>query len=279
MVAGYAVLAGVALAFPHRPATWPILAAAHLALFGLAIQVARIRPWLDRPGTRRRIRVLADWYPLLVIPLLYSELDALNTAVWGGRYFDYLILAAEERLFGGQPSATLARSAPWLPLSEALHAAYLSYYPIIYLPPLVLYLRGDREAYRAMLLPLITAFLLHYLVFVYFPVQGPRYIFPAPGGSIAGGPMYGLAHSILDAGSSRGAAFPSSHIAIAAVQTVAAFRFLPRAAPFILVATVGIGVGAVYGGFHYATDMIAGALAGLAVAIPLLAAPWGRAGR
>ena len=267
-VAAYAVLAGIALAFPHRPEGWPVTATALLALLAAALLFHRARRdpgrWL---GTRVR-RVVSDWYPLLVIPMLYSQLDTLNTAVWDGRFFDAAILGIEERLFGGQPSATMAAAAPWLALSEPLHAAYLSYYPIIYLPPLALYLRGDRDAYTATLLPLALGFLLHYLVFIYFPVQGPRYLFPAPGGAIADGFMYQLAHDVLEAGSSRGAAFPSSHMAIAVIQTVAAFRFLPRAAPVVLLATVGLGVGAVYGGFHYATDMIAGALTGLAIALP-----------
>lgn len=266
-MATYTVVAAATLLFPHRPAIWPVVAAGHVVLFCLALLIARMRPALKRPPTRSWPRVVADWYPILVIPLLYSALDVLNTAVWDGRFFDPLILRAEEWLFGGQPSTTFARALPWVPLSELLHAAYLSYYPLIYLPPLALYLRGQRKEFQAMLWPMVTAFLLHYIVFIYFPVQGPRYLFPVPGGAVAEGPMFGLAHSILETGSSRGAAFPSSHMAIAVVQTVSAYRFLPRAAPLILLATIGLGLGAVYGGIHYATDMVAGAMTGLAIAL------------
>lgn len=261
---GYAVVASVALCFPGRPDLWPLLLLGHAALIALALSAPRIA---RGDGWRR---VVADWYPLLVVPLLYSELDFLNGAVWPNRFFDGVILAIEERIFGFQPSTTLARSAPWPILSEALLASYISYYPMIYLPPLALYLRGRREDYRTMLLPLVTAFLTHYVVFIFFPVQGPRYLFPSPGGAIAEWPFYNLAHRILESGSARGAAFPSSHMAIAVVQTVSAFRFLPRVAPVILLATIGLGVGAVYGGFHYATDMIAGAITGLAVAMVFL---------
>lgn len=270
LVAGYALLSAMALAFPGRPGSWPVLAAGHLALLALALAMGRVRDTAGGPYGRA-IRVVADWYPLLVIPLLYSELGVLNRAVWGGRYFDPVILAWEQALFGAQPAASFAAAAPHLALSEALHAAYLSYYPIIYLPPLLLYLRGRRDAFAALLRPLVATFLLHYLVFVYFPVQGPRYLFPAPGGTVADGPLYQLTHRILEAGSSQGSAFPSSHIGVAVVQTVAVFRFLPRAAPLVLVATVGLGVGAVYGGFHYAIDMIVGALVGLAIGVASLA--------
>jgi membrane-associated phospholipid phosphatase len=71
---------------------------------------------------------------------------------------------------------------------------------------------------------------------------------------------------VLEAGSSQGAAFPSSHAAIAAVQTVNAYRHLPRATPLLAAITLGICFGAVYGGFHYGVDMMAGLALGLLTA-------------
>lgn len=269
VVAAYALVSGAALAFPHRPASWPLLALAHLTLAALALRPGPLKPLLSRVGTAfpRAARIGADWYPLALIPLLYAELSVLNVAVWDGRYFDGLVQGWEETVFGHQPAVTLASRAPSLLLSEALHAAYLSYYPIIYVPPLVLYLRGRREAFRSTVHALMLTFVVHYVVFVYFPVQGPRYLFPSPDGAIAAGPFYRLSHLILEAGSSQGAAFPSSHMAVAAAQTVAVFRFLPRAAPILVAASVGLGVGAVYGGFHYAIDMVVGAVVGLGIAL------------
>jgi len=287
ILAAYAILSGLALFFPYRPSFWPVLVLAHAALVALALNAGRWRAAApgpsDRPvgaapsgalpgrGGHRIAAVLADWYPLIVIPLLYVELDLLNVSVWGGRYFDSVILGWEQAVFGLQPSLTFAAAAPYLLLSELLHASYLSYYAIIYVPPLVLYLRGDREAFLALLRPLVAGFLLHYLIFVYFPVQGPRFLFPSPGGAIAEGPLYQLTHFILETGSSAGAAFPSSHMAVATIQTIAAFRFLPRAAPIMLVATIGIGLGATYGGYHYAIDMILGAVGGLLIGFAFLA--------
>lgn len=290
VVAAYAILSGLALAFAHRPPAWPLLALAHLALAALALGAGRLRAWsavsgpaggrppdaasastrdgAGSPG-RRLVRFLTDWYPLLVLPLLYTELAVLNVSVWGGQYFDATVMGWEEALFGEQPSVTLAMRLPYLLLSELLHTAYISYYAIIYLPPLYLYLKGERRAFHGLLLPLIATFAVHYLFFVYFPVQGPRYLFPAPGGGLEAGPVYGLTHRILEAGSSQGSAFPSSHMGVAVAQTVSAFRYLPRAAPLIAVATLGLGVGAVYGGFHYAIDILIGAALGAGIALAL----------
>ena len=123
----------------------------------------------------------------------------------------------------------------------------------------------------------MITFLGCYLVFIVFPVQGPRYLAEAPA-DIPSGPFRTLTLIVLDAGSSRGAAFPSSHMAVAVAQTLLTFRFQPKivARPMALLVT-GLGVGAVYGGFHYATDMLAGAVAGVAAALAVSAAGRSRA--
>jgi membrane-associated phospholipid phosphatase len=74
---------------------------------------------------------------------------------------------------------------------------------------------------------------------------------------------------LLEAGSARGTAFPSSHVAVAVVQSAFALKYQRRVGWVATVATILIGCGAVYGGFHYATDVIAGAALGLAVVAAL----------
>lgn len=262
----YMSISAVALLFPLRGATWPLILILHIAAAALALGARPLRAPID--ALRERWPAiqgfLADWYPLLLIPLLYGELEPLNRAVWGGEYFDDLIIHWEEILFGGQPSHILARALPALALSETLHAAYLSYYLIIFGPPLALYLAGRREAFRQVVFTIMLVFFLHYLFFIYFPVQGPRYIFPAPDGVVATGFFYKLTHQILEAGSSQGAAFPSSHVGVAFAQAALAVRYLPRLAPILFVAATALALGAIYGGFHYATDAVAGLILGLA---------------
>ena len=260
----YLAAAAVALAFPYRPATWPLLLALHLFVIVVAwplIDAERLVVRLT-PQWRARMRALMDWAPLGIMPLLYTELATLNVAVHGGRYFDDIIIAWEQALFDGQPSQAWAASVPALWLSEPLHAAYLSYYIIIFLPPLVLFFRHERDRFRAGVFALMLTFFVHYLFFIYFPVQGPRYLYPAPTGELESGAMYQLAHRVLEAGSSQGSAFPSSHVGVSVAQTLVVWRLLPRLAPLITVLTIGLALGAIYGGFHYATDAVLGALLG-----------------
>lgn len=265
----YAVLSGVALFFPGRPDHWPLLALIHVLLACLLLPsdwivsvVAPIGSRLPRPLAS----FVRDWHPLLLLPFFYGEASTLNLAVHGGHYFDPLILEWEEALFGTQPSLTLAAVIPSLLLSEALHSAYFSYYALLYLPPLILWVTAWRQGkpqttFHAAMLPIAITFAICELTYVWFPVEGPRYRFDPV--EIEAGPVALLVRTILEGGSSRGTAFPSSHAALAVAQTVVVGRYMPRLHPIVLLLTVGLIIGAVYGGYHYAIDMAAGVLVAL----------------
>ena len=261
----YLFISGLALLFPHRPKAWLVLLVLHV--FGivllLGIGPATIAQNWIAARWPRLAKFVSDWYVLGLMPALYTELALLNISVHNGRYFDDIILRWEEQLFGGQPSRELAAAMPWLPLSEFLHFSYIAYYLIIYGPFVLLYMRARRDDHQRAAFTIMLTFFAHYVFFIYFPVQGPRYLFPAPTGEIENGVMYQLAHRILEAGSSRGAAFPSSHVGVSFAQTALAFVLLRRWAPVLLVLSTGLAVGAVYGGFHYATDAVAGLVFGL----------------
>ena len=201
------------------------------------------------------------WLALLAIPIAYAEVPWLNQALTSG-YRDPTLLAWERALTGFDPSRELAGRFPWLWVSEPLHLAYLSFYPAIYVPPIVLAVRGRLREATTTALGILIASVVCYLVFAVFPVQGPRYFGPPQG--VPDGPMRRLTLMILETGSSRGAAFPSAHMALMTAQAGLALRFQRNMGVLLTLAALGVGVGAVYGGFHYAVDMAAGALVGLA---------------
>ena len=104
---------------------------------------------------------------------------------------------------------------------------------------------------------------LCFAIFVAFPVHGLRYLGVPEG--VPEGPVRGLVLSLLERGSSRGAAFPSSHVAVIVAQTLLALRHHPRAGRWVLVIAIGLGAGAVHGGFHYAVDALAGTALGVLI--------------
>lgn len=268
VTAAYLLISALALLFPHRPPMWWLYALVHLGGAALLLGFGPLGSLRARVRRRfpRAAAFIAGWYPLIAMPAMYSELAMLNVAVHDGRYFDPLVIAWEQAIFGGQPSRDMAQAFASLPLSEALHGAYLSYYLIIFGPPLALWAMHRRAGFELAVFSVMITFYVHYLFFIYFPVQGPRYLLAPPVAGPAQGSVYALTHEILQAGSSRGAAFPSSHVGVSVAQTIAAIRVLPAAAPVLGVLTIGLALGAVYGGFHYATDAVAGAALGLALA-------------
>lgn len=265
LLAGYLALTG-ALALASFTAAGTALAALHAAaVWALLGPISRLgRPVLG-DGTHgaegRVLPFLRVAYPVLLTPLLYTELAYLNQLHVEG-YFDTTVQAWEEALFGAQLSVVWAERQPWRWLSELMHAGYFSYYLLIPLSMLFVYARGGtRELHR---FTVITGlgFFLCYLVFTVFPVMGPRYLYDQLQGEPARALFFETVHAIAEGGSSRGTAFPSSHVAATVAGWLACRRVVRRwfwvAAPFVVLLTLGT----VYGRFHYAVD----ALAGLAVA-------------
>jgi membrane-associated phospholipid phosphatase len=205
-------------------------------------------------------RRIGDWLPLFALPLLYGGLE---WSMVGQAMQDGAVQGWDRALFGTDPARTMAGAMPWAPLSEFLHFAYFSYYGIIYGPPLYLYLRNEsRRAFHDVVLAFTVAMVAAFVAFTFFPVAGPRYLWPAPTG-VPDGPVRRLVLWVLHEGSTRGTAFPSSHVAIALAISLSALRSNRVAGVVLLATTVLLGVGAVYGGFHYATDVVAGMALGV----------------
>jgi membrane-associated phospholipid phosphatase len=229
----------------------PLLA--HLAALGAALLVAATR--------RAALRPARDWMPLALGPFLYVEMRWLIEGI-GRPHADAVVRGWEGLLFPSDPSATWAPRAAHPGLSEALHFAYASYYLLVYVPPAILYLRGRRDAFAATLLALTLVYGICFAAYLVFPVDGPRYLVgPA---AAPDGPVRTFVLHLLAAGSSRGTAFPSSHVAASVVASLCALRFQRPVGVVVSVLTAGLALGTVYGGFHYAVDALAGGIVGLA---------------
>ncbi len=285
--------------------------ARHLVLFAAALLALALAPRVpprrvppardDAPSRAADVAgeswtLFLAWLPLAAVPALYAELPLVAAGIAGhgaslAAMHDATVVRWELALFGpslgASPALVLARAAPWTPLSELLHLAYLSYYVIIYVPPALLWWEARRRrasasltgapdpqaAFETSAFTVLLAFLLCYSVFVVFPVQGPWYTWQTggPGGLPLTGVVRGFVQSLLLAGSARGTAFPSSHVAVSVAQTVVLARVAPRLAWIAAPATVLLALGAVYGGYHYGVDALAGAAFG---AVAGLAGPW-----
>ena len=252
----------IALAIYLTLVTWPIarLAASsdsatplglHLTILGYTLIL------LLAPVRLRRAAL--DWLTLTIGPLMYVELRWIIAGL-GAPHRDAVVAGWERLLFPSNPSATLAPRLHVAWVSELLHLAYASYYLLVYLPPIALFLRGRREAFVSTMLALIVVYGVCFITYALFPVDGPRYLVGAA--AAPEGPVRSFVLTLLDRGSSRGTAFPSSHVAASVVASLCALRHQRGVGIVVSLATAAMTIATVYGGFHYAVDALVGVILG-----------------
>jgi membrane-associated phospholipid phosphatase len=259
----YVALASVALALsfqgdviPH----WEFLVMAHAMLIGLVL----LAPSARQSGPVGRF--LGEWYPMLLLAGLYGEIGVLTLDA--GFQNDWAIQRLEAWVFGSQVSYRWIREMPVPWFSSILHTCYLAYYAILYAAPAGLWFSGRRDAARQTILGVMVTFYLCYVVFLFYPVAGPRYVFDLPHNAATEVGPARLAQWLLDRGDSWGAAFPSSHVAASVVATGFALRFWRPLGLVLLLPTAGLVLAVVYGQFHYGVDALTGlVLAGIMLAL------------
>ena len=149
---------------------------------------------------------------------------------------------------------------------------------------LALFLR-DRRQFFHYLSVISFVFYVCYLIYIFTPVTGPRIFFRVVGGyelppdvrpqvvpdfpaSVQAGPFFRIMAWIYENFEASGAAFPSSHVAVAITTLYFSARYLPRIR-FAHMAMVGLlCVSTVYCRYHYVVDVAAGIVTA-AVLVPL----------
>jgi membrane-associated phospholipid phosphatase len=227
----------------------------HAAAFGVVL-------FALHPAAPAAVRA---WTPLALGPWLYVELRWIIAGA-GRAHADSLIMRWDDALGSHSPWHVVASPVDSLLVSELLHLCYLSYYALIYVPAALLWLRGQRAAFAETTLALMIVYGLCFVTYIAFPVDGPRFL--AGPAAAPDGPIRRMVLGILEAGSSRGTAFPSAHMAASLVASWQALRFQRPVGVVALALTIGLAFGAVYGGYHYAIDIVAGVVyAGVALLI------------
>jgi len=279
---GYLGLVGAILLVGQGRAnrSWPLLLAGHVAAMGLIHALIRLQ--MRRPDIRL-LTFLRHYYPVLLYAPFYCETGALNHVLIPG-FLDSQFVHLEARLFGLQPSLALMNWLPYPAVSEVLYAAYFSYYAMIGGVGFALFLR-NREQLFHYLSVISFVFYACYLTYIFVPVIGPRIFFRAISGytlpaglqpavapdfpaAVQAGPFYGIMAWIYQRFEAPGAAFPSSHVAIAIATVYFSFLYLRPIRWWHFAAMILLCIATVYCRYHYVVDVAGGVLAA-AVLIPL----------
>ncbi len=277
----YLAAVGLLILFFHdgRVAGWPWLLAGHAA--AMAAIHALVRAAGRRPDNRW-LGWLRCFYPLLLYTALYRETSLLNR-LFVHHYLDLGFAEFEQRLFGCQPSVRFMEAWPYVWVSELFYLSYFSYYVMIVGVGLALYFRG-REPFFHYVSVVSFVFYACYLIYIFLPVLGPPAFFtPEPGfpeqaqwpwyplafpAAVQRGPFFQLMKVLYDKFDGPGAAFPSSHVAVALCTLYFTWRYFRPLRWAHLVVVVLLAVSTVYCRYHYVIDVIAGAATAAAL-VPL----------
>ena len=259
--------------------SWPLLVAAHAAC--MVLIHALIRAHARRPGGGL-LGLLRHFYPILLYTAFYRETGLLNHIFVAG-YADRFFIDLDQRLFGFQPSVVFMEWLPHLAVSELFYASYFSYYLMILGIGIILYFRG-REHFFHYVSSCSFVFYLCYLTYILLPVVGARAFwaavpdfsgqselafyplsFPA---EVQAGVFFHVMRFIYEHFEAHGAAFPSSHVAVALCTVWFSWRYVPRIRYGHLVVVILLCLSTVYCRYHYAVDVLAGILTA-AVLVPL----------
>ena len=296
---GYIALVGLLILCFHNSTvpTWPRLLAAHavgLVLVHLLIQVhARCRAAggavegstsLATLVSMKLLDFLRHFYPVLIYAAFFVETGSLNRMFFSD-YLDPLMAQWEQQLFGCQPSVLFMEKLPWLAVSELFYASYFSYYIMIGGVGFALFLRSREQFFHYVS---VVSFLFYvcYLIYIILPVIGSRAFFHQVEGytlpaltqqlamtdtypdAVQTGIFFRLMKWIYQVFEAPGAAFPSSHVAVAVCTVYFSFRYLRPIRYYHLVVAILLCCATVYCRYHYVVDVLAG-LVTATIVIPI----------
>ena len=113
---------------------WEFSSAENLLLLAMHVLVGLLLYLFTKIGDKNQLgSVLRDFYPLLLLTTLYTELGILTMQRDLSSTFDKdaVIQGWEAAVFGAQFSRDWIRVSPSVFWSGVLHLAYMLYYPIV----------------------------------------------------------------------------------------------------------------------------------------------------
>ncbi len=228
--------------------------------FGGAILTALVPPMLrriDRPWSV----FLSAWYPVLCWTFFYKSTALLNKAS-PIPSLDPWLAKMDERFFSTPFCDLFSEALPQPGFAEAMAFFYSSYYIMIPGVGLWLWIR-NRTLFFDFIFTTGFSFYLYYLLFSILPSAGPQYFLA--GGEIRWeGWFFGpLLTDLLMAVECPTGAFPSSHVGIALVVTVFAWRSMRFAGTVLAFLSSGLAAAILYGGPHYFLDLPCGIATGV----------------
>ena len=253
------------------PLSMAITRAIMLGALGTCYGLYRIYPC-------RALRLLRVFPPLLGLIFWYPETYDFCSQY---PYLDHVFAAADQWLFGCQPSLLFCERVTSTFWSEAFNMGYYAYYYMMGITIIFYLLCRYPQADKAGFI-FLGSFFLYYIIYEFLPVAGPQYYFKAVGTETADtgifpavgyyfqthtdmlrpeikGIFSQLVSGAQEVGERPTAAFPSSHVGMSTVTMMLAWKARNRWLFWVMVPIyLLLCCATVYIQAHYLIDSIFG---------------------
>ena len=248
--------------FPARVRGWWLVVLANLVA---VISVDVFRRFANRSPSRGW-RFFCDGFLIFVFIWLWAEVGMLQQVLYGGKWFDQVLINFEYKLFGVHPILWLERFVS-IPVTEWMLWGYFGYLPVIPLVAAALFFQVNSRAMDTYLFAMAVGFVSCYVVFLFFPVAAPRFAFEGLFTRDLDGHLFRwLCRLIERYGHFPGGSFPSAHCAAGTVMLMMSYKYHRRTFYLILPVIGTFYIATVYGRYHYVSDTVAGIIVGAIIA-------------
>lgn len=241
------------------------------------IAVAAFATWYDQSGSPLALTI-RSFYILPLGYMMYSQvhnyIPLVNTA-----NFDPTLARWDRALFGVNPTEWTGRFAHPV-LTEYLQIWY-NCFQLLLVVPAVEFFRHRYDRYRIYASTLLLGFYLSYLLYFIMPAIGPRFYihdFASIDRELPGLLVTVPFRDLINAGNNvpvggmsnpydfvNRDCMPSGHTMMSLLAILMAWRYRSRFRWLITVGGASIIISTVYLRYHYVVDLIAGALAAVAL--------------
>jgi membrane-associated phospholipid phosphatase len=227
---------------------------------------------LDSRKRNPVVKFVSCWYTLPLILLTFKELYLMVHPI-NPHDLDYLLIQVDRAVFGTNPTSFLdSISTPGL--TEFLQVCYSSFYLTWVILGVDLLWNRNEKGFLFFLFVLMFGFYASYVGYLLVPAIGPRftlYDFGNLNNELPGLRFAPILRGIINSGESitnvaqaaslaQRDCFPSGHTEMTIITIAVAVKYRAKSAMLIIPLGSGLIFATVYLRYHYAIDVIAGAI-------------------
>ena len=254
----------------------------HVSLFGLSVDrellmgivfllvtpVMLLFIRFANPSQNLVVQFFRLCYIQAIYILFFTESIWLSQLMFDGTSFDAFFASLDFRIFGFQPAIQFPRYfQQYRIVNEMFFFSYFFYYALVSTGVWILFIRKHYQIAVRTLFIISVSFFIMYVWFVFFPVKGPKYFFAELHeiwySNFRGFFFTKIVKSVFNNTNLGGAAFPSSHVALALIAFILNWKYNRYLVPLYLPLTILLFVSTVYLYAHYFVDIPAGIITGI----------------